>query len=77
MNDQDKIILFRTYATLPEAWTARNILEQNGISCFLANECFAQLYPLYGTSAVGGVQLHLFEKDAAKAKDVLDSLLTK
>lgn len=56
---------------------AKSILEQNGIACFLANECFAQLYPLYGTSNVGGVQLHLFEKDAAKAAEVLDAITEK
>lgn len=74
MNDNDKIVLFKTYSTLPEAWIVKNILDQNGIPCFLANECFAQLYPLYGTSDVGGVQLHLFEKDIVKAEDVLKNV---
>lgn len=74
MRDNDKIILFRTYSTLPEAWIAKNILEQNGISCFIANEYFAQLYPLYDTSSVGGVQLHLFEQDKDKATEILSNI---
>lgn len=67
----DKIIIFDTYTTLPEAHHIKDMLEQNGIECFIANECFAQLYPLYGNSAVGGVQLHIFERDREKAAEIV------
>ncbi|MCM1034332.1 MAG: DUF2007 domain-containing protein [Paludibacter sp.] len=73
----DKIITFRTYATLPEAARVKDMLEQNDVQCFLANECFAQLYPLYGTSSVGGVQLHIFEKDKQLAEEIIQTFEEK
>lgn len=67
----DKIIIFNTYTTLPEAYHIKDMLEQNGIECFIANETFAQLYPLYGNSSIGGIQLHIFERDMKKAEEIV------
>lgn len=73
----DKIIIFNSYATLPEATLVKDMLEQNGVECFLANECFAQLYPLYGSSAVGGIQLHIFERDKEQALEIVRAFAEK
>ncbi len=66
----DKIIVYRSYSNLSEAYETKNILEMNGIPCFISNENMATVYPLYN-SHVGGIRLHIFEKDIAAADNLL------
>lgn len=69
-HDGDKIVVYSGYNTLSEAYEARNILESCGIPCFISNENMATVYPMFDSN-VGGVRLHLFEKDLARAREIL------
>ena len=70
---QDKTIIFRVYDTLPEAQYVKDALEQNGVECFLADQLWTQLYPLYGTPATG-IRVMILDKDLEKAEDILKGL---
>ena len=49
---------------------ARTRLEAPGIPCFLSNENLVALMPLY-SPITGGVRLHVRQRDAAAALEVL------
>lgn len=70
METQDKVVLLRTFDTLPEAQYAKDMLEQNGVLCSLDNQAISQLYPLYGSS-VSGIRLMVLAGDLDKAEDIL------
>lgn len=70
--ENSKIVVYKTYPDLYEAYEARNILETNGISCFLSNENMATLYPLFNND-ISGVRLQLLEKDIPLADKILNS----
>ena len=46
MKDQEKLVTVREYSTNVEASMARDILENEGISCMLTNETFSGIYPI-------------------------------
>lgn len=69
-HDDEKIVIYSYYNTLSEAYEAKNLLERNGISCFISNENMACVYPMFDSN-LGGVRLHLFEKDIAAADRLL------
>lgn len=72
MKDQEKLVTVREYSTNVEASMARDILENEGISCMLTNETFSGIYPI-GHTSLGGIQLLVFEKDAEAANHILDN----
>ncbi|MBO8446681.1 MAG: DUF2007 domain-containing protein [Bacteroidetes bacterium] len=49
---------------------AKSDLESAGIECFLSDENMSNLYPMI-SSPFGGIKLHVEEKDAAKAAEIL------
>lgn len=53
-----------------EANRDKQILAENGIQCFIANEQLIQSDWLL-SQAVGGIQLQVFEEELEKAKEVL------
>ncbi|WP_419870033.1 putative signal transducing protein [Chryseobacterium sp. CT-SW4] len=55
-----------------EANRDKQILEENGIQSFIANEQLIQSDWLL-SQAVGGIQLQVFEDDLEKAKEVLEN----
>ena len=73
MKDQEKLVTVREYSTNVEASMARDILENEGISCMLTNETFSGIYPI-GHTSLGGIQLLVFEKDVEAANRILDKV---
>ena len=66
----DKIVVFETYYNPIEANIVKERLIDSGIQCFLTDENTVTINPLY-TQALGGVKLHLFEKDTESARALL------
>ena len=66
----DNIIVLDSYYEPLAAHLARTQLEAAGIACFLTNENLASLNRLY-SPVTGGVRLHVYARDAARAADVL------
>lgn len=66
----DKIVVFETYYNPIEANIVKARLIDSGVQCFLSDENTITINPLY-TQALGGVKLHLFERDVAMAKTIL------
>ncbi|GAB3637484.1 hypothetical protein GCM10027422_30740 [Hymenobacter arcticus] len=67
---QENIIVFDSYYEPLAAHLARTKLEAAGIPCFLTNENLVSLNRMYSPVA-GGVRLHIYQRDAAKAAEVL------
>ncbi len=66
----DNIIVLDSYYEPLTAHLARTRLEAAGIACFLTNENLASLNRIYSPVA-GGVRLHVYARDAARAAEVL------
>ena len=66
----DKIVIFDTYYNPIEASIIKERLIDSGIQCFLSDENTIAVNPLYN-QALGGVKLHLFERDVEAAKSLL------
>jgi hypothetical protein len=66
----DKIVVFETYYNPIEANIVKARLMDSGVQCFLSDENTITINPLY-TQALGGVKLHLFERDVETAKSIL------
>ncbi len=61
------IISLTTCGNIIEANMAKNILENEGIECFLTNENFTTLMPHYNNMLGAGIQIMIDEKDYEKA----------
>ena len=72
MKDQEKLVTIREFLTNVEASMARDIRENEGISCMLTNETFSGIYPI-GHTSLGGIQLLVFEEDVETANRILDN----
>ena len=66
-----KTTVLKTFESATEAHLARIKLEDEGISCFIANENFSTLMPNYFGIMGSGVQLVVFENDAVKSRQIL------
>lgn len=66
-----KLVRFKFYETALEANRDKQILSENSINSFIANEQLIQSDWLL-SQAVGGIQLQVFEEDTEKAKQVLE-----
>ena len=66
----DKIVVFETFYNPIEANIVKARLIDGGVQCFLSDENSITINPLY-TQALGGVKLHLFEKDIELAESIL------
>lgn len=66
----DKIVVFDIFYNPIEANIIKARLMDSGVQCFLSDENVITINPLY-TQALGGVKLHLFEKDVNTAKSIL------
>jgi hypothetical protein len=67
MDEQDDIIVFRRFENAIDANIIKTKLDAHGIPCFLTEEYLANLLNLVSN----GVRLHLFEKDAEWAQEIL------
>jgi len=70
---QENIIVLDSYYEPVAAHLARTKLEAAGIPCFLTNENLVSLNRMYSPVA-GGVRLHVYQRDAAQAAEVLREL---
>ncbi|MHA4895480.1 putative signal transducing protein [Pedobacter sp. PWIIR3] len=66
----EKIIVFSTFYNPIEANIVKTRLIDEGIHCFLSDENMITVNPLYN-QALGGVKLHIFEKDTELVRSIL------
>ncbi len=66
----ENIIVLDSFYEPLAAHLARTKLEAAGIPCFLTNENLISLNRMYSPVA-GGVRLHIYQRDAAQAAEVL------
>lgn len=69
----ENIIVLDSFYEPVAAHLARTRLEAAGIPCFLTNENLVTLNRMYSAVA-GGVRLHVYQRDAAQAAEVLREL---
>jgi len=67
---QENIIVLDSFYEPLAAHLARTKLEAAGIPCFLTNENLVSLNRMYSPVA-GGVRLHVYQRDAAQAAEIL------
>lgn len=65
-------MLYRTFDSSVEANIVKDVLETNGVPCFLSNEIFSSVLPLTN-SLVGAIRLNIFAEDVDKADMILSS----
>ncbi|QQV03307.1 MULTISPECIES: putative signal transducing protein [Chryseobacterium] len=66
----NNLVKFKFYETALQANRDKQILAENGINSFIANEQLIQSDWLL-SQAVGGIQLQVFEKDFHEAEKIL------
>ena len=64
-------VVLTTCSNSVEANIIKNKLENHGITCFLANEHFADLMPHYNGILGAGVQIIIKESDLVKAQKLV------
>ena len=62
---EKEIVLYRTFDSPVEANIVKDVLETNGVPCFLSNEIFSSVLPLTN-SEVGAIRLNVFAEDVEK-----------
>lgn len=70
---EKEIVLYRTFDSSVEANIVKDVLETNGVPCFLSNEIFSSVLPLTNSS-VGAIRLNIFAEDVAKADTILSTI---
>ena len=70
--DDDKIVVYETFPEPIQANIVKGLLNSYGIECFLSDELMVTLNVMYGP-AIGGVKLHVFEKDVDRINAILKS----
>ena len=73
MPNSDAVIFLESYYEPMAANLARTRLEAAGIPCFLSNEHLVSIMPLY-SPITGGVRLHVHQRNAAAALEVLTTV---
>ncbi|HAH23819.1 MAG TPA: hypothetical protein DCL77_08690 [Prolixibacteraceae bacterium] len=71
MND-DKIVVYETFSDPINAHIVKGLLNSYGIECYLSDELMSTLNIAY-CAAIGGVKLHVFEKDIDRIQVILKS----
>ncbi len=71
--NNDTTIVIRIYANLAEAQYAEAVLADNGIEAFVADSNAVQLYPMFASQG-SGYRLHIFERDAERAAEILNAI---
>lgn len=69
MNDEEKTIVFKEFGDVTEAYVVQGLFEANDIPCFLSNQDNVYISNFY--SSMAGIQLRIFEKDKARAEQIL------
>ena len=69
---EKEIVLYRTFDSPVEANIVKDVLETNGVPCFLSNEIFSSVFPLTN-SEVGAIRLNVFAEDVEKSDTILST----
>ena len=67
---EKEIVLYRTFDSPVEANIVKDVLETNGVPCFLSNEIFSSVLHLTN-SEVGAISLNVFEEDVENSYTIL------
>ena len=68
MEENDKIVVFKSFSDDVAAHMVMDILKENGIDCFLTGENLNYTgMPL----PIAGIDLNLFERDIPRADEIL------
>lgn len=67
-----KYLKLRTFNDVIHATIARDVLENNGIPCFLTNENVTTLLPSLNFIHGGGIHLMVAEENLEKADELLE-----
>lgn len=70
VNNNDKVVVFRTYNTLFEANVVKELLASNDIPSLVKNEHTTVLLPMF--NSMSGVALMVLEKDLVRAQEIVD-----
>ena len=65
------MIRILTCGNLSEAYLIKGNLNNEGIDCFLTNQYFTNLMPLYNDMLGAGIQIFVREEDVVKARELL------
>lgn len=71
VNNNEKVVVFRTYDSLFEANVVKELLASNDIPSLIKNEHTTVLLPMF--NSMSGVALMVLEKDLARAKEIVDA----
>jgi hypothetical protein len=66
-----KLVMIRRFRDVPEAVAAQNVLESEGVACFLADQNSIWMNWMW-SNALGGVKLWVREEDVREATELLD-----
>jgi ssDNA-binding Zn-finger/Zn-ribbon topoisomerase 1 len=69
--ENTKTIRLLTCDNLPEAYSIKNRLNNEGIDCFLTNENFTSLMPNYFNILGSGIQIVVIESDYEKSRELV------
>ena len=68
---QEKTVVIRICHDVMEANLVKSVLQSNGIECFITNENFATLMPVYNSMMGGMIKILVMEHDAEQARSIL------
>lgn len=69
--NSDEIVLCRVFSTDASAHIAQSLLEEEGIRSIIDNQVFGSVYPI-GFNSIGGFRLMVYQKDLARATEIVD-----
>jgi hypothetical protein len=73
--NKTKTIRLTTCDNLPEAYSIKNRLNNEGIDSFLSNENFTSLMPNYYNLLGSGIQIVVLESDLEKSRELIKDKL--
>jgi transcription elongation factor Elf1 len=71
------VIRLTTCNNIIEANMLKDMLENEGINCFLTNENFTTLLPAYNGMFGAGIQIMIDEANKDKAQKIIDEIQTR
>lgn len=71
-----KTIRLITCDSISEAHFIKGRLVNEGIDCFLTNQNFTTLMPIYNNMLGSGIQIYVSEKDFVKSRDIIKDKIT-
>ncbi len=69
--NDDNLVVFRTFENPIDASIVKGVLETNGVQCMLSNELMSSVLPI--SSEISAVDLWVNEKDLDMAEKIMKS----